>query len=88
MEHIKYRNELFDIACCPHSMDKSCECDAEDKVTGETMVFLADQRGQREMKGFPVKQSLSLRSVTFLKNEEKERESQKLSLRKKRKGRD
>ena len=55
MEHNKYTNKLFDIACCPHSMDKSCECDAEDKVTGETMAFLADQRGQREMKGFPVK---------------------------------
>ena len=54
MEHIKYINELFDIACCPHSMDESCKCDAEDKVRGKTMVFLADQRGQREMKGFPV----------------------------------
>lgn len=60
--------ELFDIARCKCKKD-SCKCCGDDKIPGEFIDFIADQRGERKLRMTPFCESLSLSKFLTIEND-------------------
>ena len=63
---------LFDIAHCHHKPCETCSCPEERKVPFTWKVFLADQRGPRELVGALSARTLTLRAAGVRSKEELE----------------